>query len=94
MSDLGWAVTGVAGAPHMVRDGEMGRSCPFDLGESIRPVSDDGEAVMATAENKRPRLSSGAEKKPSRKEVLLFSLLRRLPCLPLPPLIMHTCAIG
>lgn len=70
MSDLGWAVTGVAGAPHMVRDGEMGRSCPFDLGESIRPVSDDGEAVMATAENKRPRLSSGAEKKPSRKEIL------------------------
>jgi len=30
---------------------------------------------MATAENKRPRLSSRAEKKPSRKEVLLFSLL-------------------
>jgi hypothetical protein len=70
-------------------------------------LEDDGEAVMATAENKRPRLSSGAEKKPSRKEVLLFSLLssielaslssyflRRLPCLPLPPLIMHTCAIG
>ena len=97
----------------MVRDDEVGRSCPLDLGESIRPASgehillwtnpypcdsephpvpsqpsnethlcrlpsyleDDGEAVMATAENKRPRLSSRAEKKPSRKEVLLFSLL-------------------
>jgi hypothetical protein len=30
---------------------------------------------MVTIENKRPRLSSRAEKKPSRKEVLLFSLL-------------------
>jgi hypothetical protein len=61
---------------------------------------DDREAVMAAAENKRPRLSSRAEKKPSRKEVLLFSLLfsiesaslssyalHRLPSLSLPPLI-------
>ncbi|XP_066319638.1 uncharacterized protein [Miscanthus floridulus] len=92
----------------MVRDDEVGRSFPLDLGESIRPASgehillwtnpylcdsephpvpsqpsnethlcrlpsyleDDGEAVMATAENKRPRLSSRAEKKPSRKEIL------------------------
>lgn len=54
MSDLGWAVTGVAvaGAPHMVRDGEMGRSCPFDLGESIRPVS--GERILLWTSVSRP----------------------------------------
>jgi hypothetical protein len=50
---------------------------PFPLSRSppslpIRATEEGGEKAMATAENKRPRISSGVEKRPSRKEVLLL----------------------